>query len=77
MPLEHELSFIYQLQNKMINAIVIDDEPIALQALQVAIDRYCPEVHIKGAYQSPEEGLEAIRKAIPRYVREHVHFLVS
>ncbi len=52
----------------MINAILIDDEPIALQALQVAIDRYCPEVHIKGAYQSPEQGLEAIRKVKPDLV---------
>jgi len=52
----------------MINAILIDDEPIALQALRVAIERYCPEVHVKGVYQSPEQGLEGIRRLKPDLV---------
>lgn len=49
----------------MINAILIDDETSGLEALQLAIKKYCPDVVIKGAYKSPQQGLEGIRKINP------------
>jgi two-component system, LytTR family, response regulator len=52
----------------MINAIIIDDEAIGLEALQFVVEKYCPEIHIKGAYKSPQQGLEGIRKVKPDLV---------
>lgn len=49
----------------MINAILIDDEISGLEALQLAIGKYCPDVSVAGAYNSPEQGLEAIRRQTP------------
>jgi two-component system, LytTR family, response regulator len=52
----------------MINAILIDDEATGLEALQLAIRKYCPEVTIKGAYQSPQQALDGIQKIKPDLV---------
>jgi two-component system LytT family response regulator len=52
----------------MINAILIDDELTGLEALQLAIQKYCPDVLIKGVYNTPQEGLEGIRSVNPDLV---------
>ena len=52
----------------MINAILIDDEATGLEALQLVIEKYCPEVIVKGAYQAPQQGLEGIKKIKPDLV---------
>lgn len=52
----------------MINAILIDDEATGLEALQLAIGKYCPDVFIKGAYKTPQQGLEGIRQIKPDLV---------
>jgi two-component system LytT family response regulator len=52
----------------MINAILIDDESTGLETLQLALEKYCPEVNIKGLYQTPQQGLEGIRKVKPDLV---------
>jgi len=46
-------------------AIIIDDEPDARDALRMAVERYCPEIHIVAACEYPEEGLEQIKKQDP------------
>ena len=46
----------------MITAILIDDEVTGLQSLQLAIEKYCPDVEIVGVYNSPEKGLEAHKR---------------
>jgi two-component system, LytTR family, response regulator len=52
----------------MINAILIDDEATGLEALQLAIEKYCPDVLIKGTYNTPQQGLDAIRQLKPDLV---------
>lgn len=52
----------------MISAILIDDETAGLKALQLAIEKYCPEIVIKASYNNPEEGLSGIRKIKPQVV---------
>jgi two-component system LytT family response regulator len=52
----------------MINAILIDDEQTGLEALQLAIQKYCPDVVIKGVYNTPQQGLDGIRSLKPDLV---------
>src|SRR5262245_5846006 len=52
----------------MITAILIDDEDTGLKSLKAAIEKYCPDVEIKGIYNTPEAGLEAIREVNPDLV---------
>jgi two-component system LytT family response regulator len=52
----------------MINAILIDDEPDGLEDLQEALETYCPEVSVKGAFNVPQEGMEHIKKIKPDLV---------
>jgi two-component system LytT family response regulator len=52
----------------MIDAILVDDEAAGLEALQLAIEKYCPEIVIKGAYNKPEEAIAGIRKIHPALV---------
>jgi len=52
----------------MINAVLIDDETAGLEALQFAIEKYCPDVVIKGVYDKPEDGLSGIKKINPSLV---------
>ena len=50
----------------MIKAILIDDEQAALNALENDLKKHCAgEVNILGKYQSPIEGMKAIRKMNP------------
>lgn len=52
----------------MINAIIIDDEKAALQALQTKIQMYCPEINIKAICESSKAGLLAIKEYQPDVV---------
>jgi two-component system LytT family response regulator len=52
----------------MIDAILVDDETAGLEALQLAIEKYCPDIAIKGIYNKPEEALTGIRKINPNLV---------
>lgn len=52
----------------MINAILIDDEATGLEVLQLAIEKYCPDVLIKGLYNTAQQGLEGIREIKPDLV---------
>jgi two-component system LytT family response regulator len=52
----------------MINAIIIDDEVSGLESLQLAIEKYCPDVMIKAVYNKPQEGLDGIRQIKPDLV---------
>jgi two-component system, LytTR family, response regulator len=52
----------------MINTILIDDEGTGLQALQMAIEKYCPDIVIKGMYNTPQLGLDGIKQVNPDLV---------
>lgn len=52
----------------MINAILIDDETTGLESLQLALEKYCPDVFIKGSYNTPQQGLKAIKEHQPDLV---------
>ena len=49
----------------MIRTIIIDDEPDALEDLQEAVEKYCKELTVLGAYTAPVDGLNAIRQFQP------------
>jgi two-component system, LytTR family, response regulator len=52
----------------MIQAIIIDDEADGREALEMAVRRYCPDIELKGTFDSPETGIEAIRSIKPQLV---------
>jgi len=52
----------------MISALIIDDEEDGREALKLAIEKYCPDVEVKGIYETPQEGLDAIRRIKPQLV---------
>lgn len=52
----------------MINAVLVDDEIAGLKALQQAIEKYCPDIAIKGIYSKPEDAMAGIRKNNPKLV---------
>lgn len=52
----------------MINALIIDDEADAHEALRLALTKYCPDVLVQGVFETPEEGLDAIRNLQPNLV---------
>ena len=52
----------------MINTILIDDEDAALDVLRITIEKYCPEINVKGIYNAPEKGLDGIRQLNPELV---------
>jgi two-component system, LytTR family, response regulator len=49
-------------------AILIDDEPDALEALHLSLMETCPEVAVAGKYNDPVKGLAAIRTVKPDLV---------
>ncbi len=49
-------------------AIIIDDEPDAVEALHLTLMETCPEVVMVGKYTNPEKGLAAIRESKPDLV---------
>lgn len=52
----------------MIKAILIDDEIDGLEDLQGSIEKYCPDVYICGTYQTPADGVAAVRNIKPNLV---------
>lgn len=52
----------------MIRTLIVDDEHHGRQSLQRALEQYCPETEIVGICDSPETGIEAIRKLRPDLV---------
>jgi len=48
-----------------IGTIILDDEAAGSKALSAALTKYCPGISILGIYESPEEGLKAIRELKP------------
>lgn len=52
----------------MINTILIDDEVTGLESLKLSIEKYCPDIAVKGAFKSPHLGLAGIRKIKPDLV---------
>ena len=52
----------------LIKAIIIDDEPDSLQALNLALEKFCPQVRISGLYDDPSKGLEALKSVNPDLV---------
>lgn len=53
---------------KMLNAILIDDEPPALQALESDLNKHCPQVRIIKKCTSAQQGLIAINDNNPDLV---------
>lgn len=51
-----------------ITTVIVDDELHARQALQNALEKYCPEVQIEGTCEGPDEAIEVIKKAKPDLV---------
>ena len=49
-------------------AIIIDDEPDAVEALHLTLMEICPEVAVAGKYTDPVKGLSAIRDQKPDLV---------
>ena len=52
----------------MLKAILIDDEINALDALEVELNAYCPDVEIRAKCQNAKEGLTSIRQIDPDVV---------
>ena len=51
-----------------LKAIIIDDESDARDALQMSLERYCPDVEVISSCENPEEGIEQIKKHKPDLV---------
>jgi two-component system LytT family response regulator len=49
----------------MINAFIVDDEPLCCQVLHTLLRKYCPEVRVAALFNNPAEALEAINKQSP------------
>ncbi len=52
----------------MIQAVIIDDEEISLQALGEKIEKYCPGITILKLFSRPAEALKEIRELNPDLV---------
>ena len=52
----------------MISAVIVDDEIDAREAMELAVQKYCPEVTIAGIYATPESGIAGIRQVRPDLV---------
>lgn len=49
----------------MIRTIIVDDEPDALEDLKEAIEKYCKDLAIVGAYNDPATALDGIKHLRP------------
>jgi two-component system LytT family response regulator len=49
----------------MLKALIIDDEPDAVEALHLSLMESCPQVAVAGKFIDPVRGLEAIRRENP------------
>ncbi len=52
----------------MLKALIIDDEPDAVEALHLTLMEVCPEVALAGKFTDPVKGLDAIRTREPDLV---------
>ena len=52
----------------MLNTILIDDEPNALEVLKMQLERFCPEIRILKSCNSGPEGIKAITELMPDLV---------
>ena len=52
----------------MLNAIIIDDQRVNIEALQYALEEYCPSVHLAGVANSVEKGYTLINEVRPDIV---------
>src|ERR1041385_6619437 len=52
----------------MIRAVIVDDEVNSLEALQLQLNHYCPEVEIVAACVSAQEAVTVITKLKPELV---------
>lgn len=52
----------------MINAIIIDDEPDAIESLKNDLKKYCPQVLVVAEAPSGKDGLLAIKRLQPQLV---------
>lgn len=52
----------------MITALIIDDESDGRDALRLALEKYCPDVSIKGMCETSELGISAIKTLKPDLV---------
>jgi len=53
---------------RMIKAVIIDDEPAALEALKMKLGLYCENVEVVAVCNSAKEGLQAINEYKPELV---------
>jgi len=51
-----------------IKALIIDDEPAALEALKMKLEMYCEQVEVVAVCSSAKEGLQAINEHNPGLV---------
>ena len=60
----------------MINAVIVENKPNALQLLQQYMHQYCPEVHIAGTATDANTAYKLILKHKPRgLARKSAYFL--
>ena len=52
----------------LIHAVLVDDEDNSLEALEILLNRYCPDVQVDGRAQSVEEAIETIDEIKPELV---------
>jgi two-component system LytT family response regulator len=52
----------------MLRAVIIDDEPDAVQFIDSIINEYCDDVEIVGKAHSAREGVDTIRDSVPDLV---------
>jgi two-component system LytT family response regulator len=57
----------------MTPAIIIDDEPHAVQSLAALLELYCPEVEVVGRANSVTAGLDLLRRLSPKLVFLDIH----
>ena len=50
---------------EQIRAVLVDDEDNSLEALEILLNKYCPEVTVEGRAQSVEEAIETVNEVKP------------
>jgi len=50
---------------EQIRAVLVDDEDNSLEALEILLNKYCPEVAVEGRAQSVEEAIETVNEVKP------------
>lgn len=51
-----------------IHAVLVDDEDNSLEALEILLNKYCPDVEVEGRAQSVEEAVQVINEVQPELV---------